>query len=160
MSEKFFIGIDQSSKKTGYAVLDENGKLINYGVESISGDTVVKRAYKLMTWFDKFHKMFIDGKIVVLGLEDIQGSFQNYKTVVTLSKILGVFEYCLFEKKVTYKVIPVGTWRKSCGIKGRKREEQKKNAISRVKEKYGVDAEEDAAEAICIAEHLYMDSGW
>ena len=159
MSGKKFIGLDQSSKKTGYALLDEDGNLVLYGVFNITGDTAIDRSHKLLKEFLAIFWEHLSTEHIV-GLEDIKGSQINYKTTITLAKVLGIIEYFFSNKDIKYKIIPPGTWRKSCGIKGRKREEQKKNAISRVKEKYGIDAEEDAAEAICIAEHLYMDSGW
>ncbi len=158
-NETFYIGLDQSSKKTGFAILDSRGKLLDFGVKSIGGESVVQRGSKLMEWFEEQFADYMNSKIIV-GLEDIQGSFQNYKTVVTLSKILGIFEFYLYQKGINYQVIPVNTWRKTCGIKGRKREEQKANAIKKVEEKYEVKTEEDAAEAILITQHLLINNGW
>ncbi|MFA6711220.1 MAG: hypothetical protein WCS33_00740 [Candidatus Caldatribacteriota bacterium] len=159
MGKKFYIGLDQSSRKTGYALLDEEGKLILYGVFNITGENAIQRSNKLIK---EFLATFWDylTKETIVGLEDIKGNQINYKTTITLAKVLGAIEYFFDTKDIKYEVIPPGTWRKTCGIKGRKREEQKINAIAKVKEKYGVEAKEDAAEAICIAEHLYMQAGW
>ena len=54
--------------------------------------------------------------------------------------------------KISYIPIPIDTWRKNVGIKSRKREEQKQEAINLVKEKYNIEANEDIAEAILISE--------
>ncbi len=157
---KYFIGLDQSSKKTGYALLDYNGELILHGVFNITGDTPIERSINLMAEFRETFMFFLPG-VEVVGLEDIKGSQVNYKTTITLAKVLGAIEYFLTREDINYEIIAPGTWRKTCGIKGRKREEQKRNAIQRVKDKYNLeDVEEDAAEAICIAEHVYINSGW
>lgn len=156
---KYFIGLDQSSRKTGYALLSGKGELILYGVFNITGNTAIERSNKLIKEFLHTFWDYLSEEIIV-GLEDIKGEPVNYKTTITLAKVLGAIEYFFFTKEIKYQVIAPGTWRKTCGIKGRKREEQKRNAITKVKEKYGVDAKEDAAEAICIAEHLYMEAGW
>ncbi len=156
--KKFFIGLDQSSKKTGYAVLDIDGKLLEYGVFSITGNTPIIRGSALIVEIFKVLNEYLKNGII--GLEDIKGSISNYKTTITLAKVLGMIEYVLDEHQIDYKVVAPGTWRSSCGIKGRDRATQKKNAIARVKEKYGIEMKEDAAEAACIAEYLYKEHGW
>jgi hypothetical protein len=50
--------------------------------------------------------------------------------------------------------IPPSVWRSTCEIKGRKREEQKKNAQLFVKNKFNIDVDEDIADAICQCWHV------
>ncbi len=158
--EKIYIGLDQSSRKTGFGVLNTKGELMEQGVVSIQGDTPIKRGYKLIKWFQENLVNKNTDKEIIIGLEDIKGSSINYLTTVTLSKILGMFEYYLYANNFKYQVIAPGTWRSKAEIKGRGREEQKANAIKKVKEKYKIDAKEDAAEALLIAEYIYKNNGW
>ena len=67
-----------------------------------------------------------------------------------LSKLLGVFEEYCFENQICFTTIFATEWKSTCKIKGRKREEQKENAIRFVKEKFEKDVSSDVADAICI----------
>jgi len=60
----------------------------------------------------------------------------------------------LFEKKYLFFTISPSQWKSTCGIKGRKREEQKKNAQLFVKKKFDIDVDEDIADAICQGWHV------
>lgn len=55
-------------------------------------------------------------------------------------------------------LVPSGTWRHTCGIGGKKREERKTNAKKHVLEKYNLKATEDEADAICLGEHAINES--
>ena len=82
-------------------------------------------------------------------LEGVQ--FQNnYKTYSQLSQMQGIVFSILFELDIGFCIIEPNSWRKFVDVKGRKRVEQKAAAIEKVKEVFGIDAEEDVAEAICI----------
>lgn len=96
---------------------------------------------------------------VFVGLENLQGSF-NYTTSKVLSQMLGIIEFFLYCQDIKYEIIPAATWRKEAGIKGKTREEKKKNAIQYIEDKYGIITNDDAAEALCIAEYLYKQQGF
>jgi Holliday junction resolvasome RuvABC endonuclease subunit len=81
--------------------------------------------------------------------ENVQ--FQNnYGTFQQLSQLQGVIMAYLFETDIGFIIIEPSAWKSCCGIKGRKREEQKKNTQIYVKDKYGFDVSEDEADAIGI----------
>lgn len=56
----------------------------------------------------------------------------------------------LFKTDIGFKIIEPSAWKSFCKIKGRKREEQKKNTQVFVKGKYNIEVSEDEADAIGI----------
>ena len=105
---------------------------------------------------------------IVIGLEDTTLRTSTYFTgkvsvtkplnvdvFKTLTKQLGIIENDMYEKEIEVFTVLPSEWRKTCGVKGRKREEQKENAIKFVSEKFGLDVSENVAEAICIAYHIH-----
>ncbi len=156
----YFIGLDQSTKATGYAVIDDKSAIIECGV-FVPPDTkkVIKRTKALKEFLNKLLNKY-DKNFILVGLEDTQESKMNYKTFQTLSKLLGAIELYLYEEDIKYEIVSVNTWRAVAGIKGKARAEKKQNAIDYISRKYNIDIEEDAAEALCIAEYLYKNSGF
>ena len=62
----------------------------------------------------------------------------------------GVIIDLLIELNIQFKIIHPSCWKSWNNIKGRKRVEQKRNTIEKVKEIYEREAMEDEADAICI----------
>ena len=81
--------------------------------------------------------------------EDVQFQ-QNYGTFQQLSQLQGVIMAYLFKTDIGFQIIQPSAWKSFCGIKGRKRVEQKKNTQIFVKSKYDIDVSEDEADAIGI----------
>lgn len=82
-------------------------------------------------------------------LENIQ--FQrNIATFKSLAQLQGCIMYHLNNLNIGYVFVEPSAWKSFCGIKGRKREEQKKNTIIYVKNKYNINVSEDIADAIGI----------
>lgn len=75
---------------------------------------------------------------------------QNYGTFQQLSQLQGLVMALLFETDIGFQIIEPSAWKSFCGIKGRKREEQKKNTQIFVKNKYGIDVSEDEADSVGI----------
>ncbi len=150
-----YIGFDQSSKVTGYAAIDHEGNLLEYGVfKTPDTSDLMMRASYILHFIDEFISKYKDNGIIV-GIEDTQESRQNTNTFQLLTKILGVIEYNLFVQNIPYIVCHVSSWRSVAGVKGKRREEKKKHAMEIVKEKFGMrKVEEDAAEAVLIAEYV------
>lgn len=89
-----------------------------------------------------------------VGIEDTQESQMNTNTFQLLTKVLGIIEFWLYSESIPYIVCHVSSWRKHANIKGKTRAEKKAHAIKKVKEKFNIDVEEDAAEAILIADYV------
>lgn len=82
-------------------------------------------------------------------LENIQ--FQrNIATFKSLAQLQGCIMNHLNNLNIGYTFVEPSAWKSYCGIKGRKREEQKKNTIIYVKNKYNIEVSEDIADAIGI----------
>jgi Holliday junction resolvasome RuvABC endonuclease subunit len=148
-----YIGLDQSSKVVGYCVMDEE-KILEYGVFNVPA---TKELMMRVSYILHFLEELIDKyswKEVTVGLEDTQESKMNVNTFQLLTKVLGAIEYFLFNKNIPYKVCHISSWRKYAGVKGKKREDKKKHAIKIVEDKFEIQAEEDAAEAILICNYL------
>lgn len=142
------LSIDQASTKSGYSIM-VNGKLEVYGLIKAKGNSI-DRLFMMTEvveyLIDKYHPNFI-------GLENVQYQ-SNPQTLILLSKLLGMLENLCHSKKIEYIVIAPKTWKSICGIKGRKRKEQKENTINFVKENYQIEVIEDIADAISINHYI------
>lgn len=74
---------------------------------------------------------------------------QNFQTYAQLSQLQGVLFTLLFEKNIDFCLVQPTKWKAYCGVKGKKRAEQKANTIQIIKEKYNLSQlTEDEADAI------------
>lgn len=141
------LSLDESTNVSGYSIFDK-GELIKYGEIDISDiDDVTERINTLKHLTDRFIEKYQIDKVII---EDIQLQNGNVKGFKTLSRLQGTLLDYFFEKEIPYVIIPSVTWKSICGIKGRKRAEQKQNAIDFVKEKYRIEVSSDTADAICL----------
>lgn len=139
--------LDQATKISGYSIFKDK-ELIAYGkLEVDQNEKNYVERIKQMN--DKIIELIENNKPNFVVFEDVQ--FQrNYQTYQQLSQLQGVIMGYLFELDLGFQIIEPSGWKSLCGIKGRKREEQKKNTQIFVKDKYNVDASEDEADAIGI----------
>ena len=83
-----------------------------------------------------------DTQLKMLSYRNKGGGFgqkpQNVDTFKKLCKLLGILEAYAIEKGISFKTVNSSEWRKSVGIKGKKREDKKRNAINYV-ERLGID---------------------
>jgi Holliday junction resolvasome RuvABC endonuclease subunit len=142
-----FLNLDQSTKISGFSVFD-NTNLIDYGHvdSSIKKNLPLERMKKtselIAGLIDKYKPDFV-------VLENVQFQ-QSYATYNQLSQLQGVLFKLLFDKKIPFTTVAPVTWKKFCGITGKRRAEQKENTIKMVKEKFKIDTTEDEADAIGI----------
>lgn len=153
------LALDQSTNLTGYAYF-EDGKLIKYDVLDTSKlGSAVERIAKVKQWLESF---LDEHEVDHIGMEDTQlqsggsngATSSNPYVFQVLSKLLGALEVVSIEKEVGYTIVRSSEWKKSCGVKGRYRKEQKANAKAFVQEMYGLDANQDICDAICVGYHL------
>jgi len=99
--------------------------------------------------YDKIKGCLIKINPDFVVFENVQ--FQkNYGTFQQLSQLQGVLMSLLFERNIGFQIIEPTAWKAFCGVKGRKRTEQKANAIQLVKDKFNLYVSEDEADAILI----------
>lgn len=142
------LALDQSTSCCGYCLMESSTKqILLFGHELFSGTNIDEKISSVKSWLTK---LIEETKPECFIIEDIQ--FQNnQRTYKILAELLGVLSNLYFENAYPYEVVSPSSWRSFCGIKGRARKEQKENAISFIKEKYGLKPTEDEAEAICMA---------
>lgn len=154
VASKFIIALDQSTQLTGYAIFQDKD-LIAHGIFSPSGD-YEHRIVKLRQWLlDKLEPLKPNVEIYFedIQLQDLGGGNIGVTTFKKLAHVQGALIVTCIEENIPYTIVPAATWRKTCGIKGRVRSEYKPAAQTHVLEKYGIQATEDEADAICIGEY-------
>ena len=154
VASKFIIALDQSTQLTGYAIFQDKD-LIAHGVFSPSGD-YEHRIVKLRQWLlDKLEPLKPNVEVYFedIQLQDLGGGSIGITTFKKLAHVQGALIVTCIEEDVPYTIVPAATWRKTCGVKGRVRNEYKPAAQAHVLEKYGIQATEDEADAICIGEY-------
>lgn len=144
------LALDQSSKRTGFAIFKDKkykkSGLIDFDIKTLTSEERFNNMCKAIC--DLIDKT----KPELVVMEDV--AFQNNAAaLIMLARLQGVIiAKCLFGKIELYIYSP-STWRKDLGFnqgKGIKRNELKAQAIQYVKDVFGIDAEEDICEAICI----------
>lgn len=124
----------------------ETSEIIDYGTLSPKGETnsrirdMVKGCIKLC---DTHQPTFV-------FVEGVQYQ-KNAVVFQVLAKMAGTLEICLEEKGYIVNVVKASEWRKRVGIKNRKREEVKQEALDLVDELYEIQPSEDECEAILFA---------
>lgn len=142
------LALDQSTRITGWAVY-ENNKLIQYGKIIEDSDSLAER---LVGVRNKIIKLLIDYNIDEVAIEDIQEQ-NNIQTFKALAEVYGVLEELFKEKHIPYRTVYASSWKSTCGVKGRARADQKRNAQLYVANTYGIKATQDECDAICIGHH-------
>jgi Holliday junction resolvasome RuvABC endonuclease subunit len=150
------LALDQATHVSGWSIYD-NTDLIKYGTFTTKkNDDIDYRILQVKNYLINMIDFWKPDKVI---LEDIQlqqfgpKSSNNIEGVTTykgLAKLQGVLINTLIEYGIEYSVVHTGTWRESCGIKGKSRTDRKKSAQLIVKDIYNVNVTQDEADAICI----------
>ncbi len=131
--------------------------LIDYGVYNVPNAKnihLMERINMIINFIDQLICKYTEDHDVLVGLEDTQESRMNTNTFQLLTKLLGAIEWWLYAENIPYEICHVSSWRKHAGVKGKRREDKKKHAIEIVRNKFNIEAEEDAAEAVLICDYL------
>lgn len=158
--KKYLLALDQSSQTTGWSLF-ENEKLKDYGKVDPKGE-YLDRIVALRKWLQETlenYKIGSDYEIEVaveeIQLQQIPGTDRegNVVTFKKLAHVQGVVLELLVEMGITYKIVASSSWKSTCGIKGKARAEQKRNAQIYIEQKYGIKVIQDICDSICIGEH-------
>ena len=151
-----FLFLDLSTKSTGYAISDDKGKLITYGLITASSSNNVSRIQKIQSGIIELVKQYNIEKLIV---EDVHPEAYGYSDTARLlmwlqgSIVLGAHTINNNINSKSIEFMQASDWRKNLGIKtGRviKRENLKPLDIKYVKDTYGIDANDDVCDAICL----------
>jgi len=145
------LAIDGSTKSTGVAIFD--GQELKYYDCITAGSTdLFKRIHKMQEEIEKIIIEYKVDKIVIEDVlpDDVKGNQTVFKALMYLQGFLAE----IFNKhKIPYEFMVASHWRKMCGIKtgaGIRRESLKPKDIAFVKSQFGIEANDDICDAICI----------
>ncbi len=151
------LALDQSSRITGYTILD-NGKIVKVShfecVSNDLGDRLIqirKKISQLIEEYDIDEVVFED-----IQLQDVNGNKEKgITTFKTLAEVFGVVHELLTEIKMPYAVAMPIKWKAHFKIAGRGRDQEKKMTQAYVLKTYGISCTEDEADSLCIAKYYY-----
>lgn len=157
------LALDQASKCSGYSVFDlDTQSLVAYGKFTFDDPDIEQRLVKIR---NKVVSLIEEYKIEKMAVEDIQyqeikgqPAIQNVVTFKTLAEVFGVVTELAAELQIPCTVVSSNTWKSTCGIHGKARPEQKRNAQAHVLQKYNIKVTQDEADAVCIGEHMARQS--
>ena len=147
------LALDQASHITGWAVF-EDGNLVKYGKFSVDNENIGERLHEIR---ERVAQLIADYGIDKLVFEDIQlqqNVQNNVKTFKILAEVFGVIFELATALEIPNQAVLAGTWKSTLGIKGKNRQEQKRNAQAWAQNTYGIKCTQDEADAICIGSHI------
>ena len=139
------LALDQSSQLSGYAVFDEDGTLVSSGKITTEGEPIDR----IISLTEKVDKIIEEFGIEEVVIEDIYYS-GNVETFKILSFTMAGLLFLFTEKEIPYSILNATIWKSQCGVKGKDRPEQKRNAQKFVENEYGLKVIQDIADAVCI----------
>lgn len=152
------LSIDASTKSTGFALFDEK-ELKDYKCVTASSSDLATRIKKMV---NALYEILSKHKVDIIVLEEVrpEQGLQNIKTHKALMYLQGAFYLLIKEqfKSIKIEYLYPSEWRSKCGIKtgaGVRRSSLKPLDIKFVKETYGLDVNDDIADAIGIG-HAYV----
>lgn len=151
------LALDLSTHSSGFAIGTET-ELLDYGCISSSKKNVIERIYIMKDTIEQLLQEHAIDKVVV---EEVRTDYQNAHTykVLTWLQAAIVFAVYNYNKEVEIEYLQPSSWRSKIGIKtgaGIRRDELKQADIQWVKNKYGIDVNDDIADAICIYNSLFI----
>lgn len=168
------LGLDMSTKKTGYGVIDKERNLYECGIVFSDDEDVRQRMFKV---YQAVENLINKYEITHIAFEDVPISkHKNLQTGKTLCILQGVVLSLCFKYNISYTMYTPSSWRSIIGTydgtkEGTKREAQKIKAVSIVNEIYNLDfkyyirdtktckSDDDKAEAILIAMAYLKEEG-
>ncbi len=151
------IAFDQALNTTGYTLF-EDGAIVSYDKFTTSDVPTAKKLEEFRTFLVDLLDTHKPSKVAFeeIQLQQIPGSTAhgNVETFKKLAYVQAILLEVLSEKNIKFEIVPSSSWKSTCGIKGRGRAEQKRNAQQYVLKEYGVKAIQDICDSICIGTHI------
>lgn len=151
------LSLDLSTKSSGFAVFDGD-KLIQSGCITSASTDMIKRIHIMTDGIQFLLDNYLDIDTIVVEEVRPEGGYGvgNQKTHKALMYLQAALEFLIhdnYNKKVKIEYIYPSSWRAAIGIKtgrGVKRTSLKEQDIEFVKEHFGLEVNDDEADAICI----------
>lgn len=153
------LSLDLSTKSSGWAIMDGN-KLVDYGCITANDNDKVERIHKMVAglqWVVGCHDI---DKVIVEEVRPVTDKDTNKMTARALNWLqaaVGIMLHDDYNLEMDY-ILP-NSWRSKIGIKvgaGIRRDALKTEDIKWVKENYGIDVNDDIADAIGIGASMAM----
>ena len=152
------LALDISTHSTGIAVFDDT-KLIHYECAVASSTNTFNRIDKITTQIENVVEKYKPTKVAIEDPLPAE-SGHNMSTYKKLTWAQGIIGDMLNQHKLNFdRLYTSSEWRSKVGIatgKGRKRESLKPKDIAKAKELFGVEENDDIADAILIGK-AYAD---
>ena len=146
------LSLDQSSHCSGYAIFRQD-KLIHYGHFTFDDTKLDTRLYKIKKQVIELIEKYDIDTVVYEDIQQQSNVANNVATFKALAEVYGVISELLEEIGIPHFSTLATTWKSGLKIKGRTRQEQKKNAQQYVLDNLNVKATQDESDAICIGLH-------
>lgn len=145
------MALDMSTHSTGVAIFRDK-RLIKYTCITAAGSDLIKRINIMVEGILKLYKEYNVTEVIAEEVlpEDVNNSQKTFKALIYLQAAV-VMAFDKYKQKV--QLVYVNTWRKACGIAtGRNITRAKAKAldIEFVAQHYGISANDDICDAICI----------
>lgn len=155
------LSLDLSTKSSGWAYF-ENDKLKSHGCITSASTDLIKRIYIMKNGVEEILNKYDATKIVIEEVRPEGGyGVGNTKTHRALMWLQAAIAFLIHDNfsNIQIEYIYPSSWRATLGIKngrGIKRTTLKQADILFVKEKYGIEVNDDEADAICIGLSQYI----
>lgn len=154
------LAIDASTKSTGVAIFEDKN-LIEYKCITAASSNLYTRIEKMQTEIREILKTHKIDKVVIEDVipEDVHNNTNVFKALMYLQ---GALCMVFNQFSITPEFLYPNEWRSKCGIPtGRnKRESLKPKDIAFVKQHFGIDVNDDIADAICIGYAATLNNGY
>lgn len=155
------IAFDQALNVTGYAIF-KDGSLAKFDKFATTYPTTEGKLREIR---NKVIEILDEYKPKEVAIEEIQlqqipgsSAHGNVETFKKLAYVQAIMLELFEERGVKCTIVPSSTWKSTCGVKGKARAEQKRNAQAYVLEEFGVKAIQDICDAICIGKHIITEN--
>ena len=152
------LALDLSSKSSGYAIFEDQ-LLLESGVATSSSTDVIKRIYVMRDKIKELLEKYDIDKIIV---EEVRTDYKNAHTYKILTWVQAAMVFTAYDvnKGIEIEYIQASSWRSKIGIhtgRGIKRDSLNQKDIEFVRENYGLDVNDDEADAICIGHSVIQN---
>jgi len=147
----YILALDLSTKASGFAIYEDK-KLIDYGCITAASSNLFNRIDKMIEELTKILQKY---KFDCVYIEDVfpEDVHNNRNVFDALKYLQGYVLHLLNDFKLKHIFYTASEWRAKCGIhtgRGIKRESLKPQDIAFVKRQFGLNVNDDIADAICI----------
>lgn len=146
------LGIDQSYSSTAFCVMD-NDKIIEVGNFATTKQECAKADSQRIAIIGEKIKNVLETHSPDITVIEYTQFQKDPKTLIRLSMLMGYLVGMVETNGYFVITVEPSVWKSHFGVRGKKREEQKQSSIEIVKERYGLDVNDDVADAIGIASY-------